>query len=82
MEVAHTNLAKVAGMVTVHVDAVMVHATSETTTSGMLAMLANTAVTGGDVSTLLAILLISGGLYEEVISILIEVGRGGGVMDA
>lgn len=65
MEVAHTNLTEVAGMVTVHVDAVMVHTTSQTTTSGMLTVLTDTTVTGGDVSALLAILLIDSGLNKD-----------------
>lgn len=62
VEVTHTDLTEVAGMVTVHVDAVMVHTTGKTTTSGMLAVLSNTTVTGRNVSALLAIFLIVGGL--------------------
>ena len=46
MEVTHTNLTKVSGMVTVHVGTVMVHTTSQTTTSWMLTVLTNTTVTG------------------------------------
>lgn len=42
MEVAHTQLAEVAGMVLVHVDAVVVHATSVTATTGMLTVLSCT----------------------------------------
>lgn len=39
MEVAHTQLAEVAGMVLVHVDAMVVHATGVTATTGMLTVL-------------------------------------------
>lgn len=39
MEVAHTELSEVTGMVLVHVDSVMVHATSVTATTGMLTVL-------------------------------------------
>lgn len=46
VEVTHTDLTKVSRMITIHVDAVMVHATGETTTSGMLTMLTDTTVTG------------------------------------
>lgn len=64
MEVAHTDLTKVSRMVTIHVDAMMVHTTGKTTTSGMLTVLSNTTVTGRNVSALLAIFLIVGGLYR------------------
>lgn len=40
VEHSHTDLSEVSGMVFVHVDAVVVHATSVTATSGMLAVLA------------------------------------------
>ena len=69
VEVAHTNLAKVPGMVLVHVDAVVVLAAGETATSRMLSVLADTAVTGGHVAAELAALLESGGLYAAVMSI-------------
>lgn len=39
MEVSHTQLAEVTGMVLVHVDSVVVHATGITTTTRMLAVL-------------------------------------------
>lgn len=64
VEVTHAELTKVAWMVTVHVDAVMVEATSKTTTTRMLTVLPNTTMTGGNVSTLLAILLIPRSLYN------------------
>lgn len=72
VEVAHTNLTEVTGMVLVEVGTiklsvclssrmedkecapVMVLTTGETTTSGMLAVLADTTVTGRDVSAVLA----------------------------
>lgn len=40
VEVSHSNLSEVTWMVLVEVDSVMVHATSVTTTSGMLTVLA------------------------------------------
>lgn len=39
MEITHTQLAEVTGMVFVHIDSVMVHATGITTTTGMLTVL-------------------------------------------
>lgn len=42
MEVAHTQLTEVTGMVLVHVDAMVVHATSVTATTGMLTVLSYT----------------------------------------
>lgn len=50
MEIAHSDLAKVSGMVLVDVCAVVVLATCHTATSGMLAVLADAAVAGGDVA--------------------------------
>lgn len=57
MEVPHANLAEITRMVFVEVDAVMVHATSVTATSRMLAVLADTAVTVADMTTKLPGLL-------------------------
>jgi len=57
MEVPHAHLAEVTRMVFVEVDAVMVHATSVTATSGMLAVLADTAVTVAHMTTQLPGLL-------------------------
>lgn len=57
MEVPHTDLTEVTRMVFVEVDAVMVHTTSVTATSGMLAVLADTTVTVADVTTQLPGLL-------------------------
>eukprot|EP00002_Diphylleia_rotans_P029448 TRINITY_DN5_c0_g1_i1.p1 TRINITY_DN5_c0_g1~~TRINITY_DN5_c0_g1_i1.p1 ORF type:complete len:158 (-),score=16.57 TRINITY_DN5_c0_g1_i1:764-1237(-) len=65
MEVSHTNLTEVTRMVFVEVDAVMVLTTSVTATTGMLAVLSDTTVTGGDVSSFLAGLLKVGSLVIE-----------------
>ncbi len=52
--VPHTNLAKVTGVVLVKVGAVVVLTTGETATTRMLAVLADTTVTGRDVAAVLA----------------------------
>lgn len=57
VEVPHTNFAEVTRMVFVEVDAVMVHATSVTATSRMLAVLANTTMTVAHMTTQLPRLL-------------------------
>lgn len=57
VEVSHTNLAEVTWMVLVEVGTVVVLTTSHTTTTGMLAVLANTAVTGRDMTTAGGVLL-------------------------
>jgi len=54
VEVSHTDLSKVTGMVLVHVGSVVMLSTSETATTWMLAVLAYTTVTGRDVSAVLA----------------------------
>jgi len=54
VEVSHTNLSEVTWMVFIHVGSVVMLTTSETTTTGMLAVLADTSVTGGDVTAMLA----------------------------
>jgi hypothetical protein len=64
VEVTHTDLTKVTRMVLIHVDTVMVLTTSKTTTTRMLSVLANTTVTGGDVSTLLSVVVKSGRLNQ------------------
>lgn len=51
VEVPHTNLTEVTGMVLVDVGTVVVLTTSHTTTTGMLSVLADTTVTGRDVAT-------------------------------
>jgi hypothetical protein len=50
VEVSHTNLSEVTGMVLVHVGTVVVLTTSKTTTTGMLAVLSDTSLTGGNVA--------------------------------
>jgi hypothetical protein len=64
MEVAHADLAKVTGMVLVKVDAVVVLPTGVTAARGMLAVLANTAVAGGHVAALFAVLREAGRLQR------------------
>jgi hypothetical protein len=63
VEVTHTDFTKVTRMVLIHVDTVMVLTTSKTTTTRMLSVLANTTVTGRDVSTLLSVVMKSGRLF-------------------
>jgi len=50
VEIPHSDLSKVTGMVLVHVCSVVMLSTSQTTTTGMLAMLSYTTVTGRDVT--------------------------------
>lgn len=50
VEVSHTDLSEVTRVVLVHVGAVVVLTTGETTTTGVLPVLSDTTVTGGDVS--------------------------------
>jgi len=57
VEVTHADLAEVTRMVLVEEDAVVVHATGVTATSRVLPVLADTAVPGGHVAALLAVLL-------------------------
>lgn len=57
MEVPHAHFAEVARVVFVEVDALMVHATGVTATSGMLAVLANASMAVAHVSTQLPGLL-------------------------
>ncbi|KAL8037767.1 hypothetical protein ABFS82_11G059700 [Erythranthe guttata] len=56
VEVAHTDLPEVSGMVLVEEDAVVVHASGVSSASGMLAVLSDTAVSGADVASLLPVL--------------------------
>jgi len=51
VKVAHADLSEVTGMVLVDVGAVVVLTTGHTTTTGMLAVLADTSVTCGHVAT-------------------------------
>lgn len=50
MKVSHADLSKVTGMVTVQVGLVVVLTTGHTTATGVLAVLANTTMTGRDVA--------------------------------
>ena len=50
MKVSHSDFAEVARMVLVDVGSVMVLATSHTTTTGMLSVLAYTTMTGRDMA--------------------------------
>lgn len=61
MEIPHSDLSKVTRMVLVHVRSVVVLSTSQTTSTGMLAVLSYTTVTGGDVSAAIS--------HEEIVSI-------------
>jgi hypothetical protein len=60
VEVPHTNLTEVTRMVLVHVGTVVVLTTGKTTTTGVLAVLTDTTVTGRDVAAVLAGLRESG----------------------
>lgn len=51
VEVAHTDLTEVTGVVLVDVGTVVVLTTGHTTTTGALAVLADTTVTGGHMAT-------------------------------
>ncbi len=50
VEISHTNLSEVTWMVLVHVGTVMMLTSSKTTSTGILAVLADTSVTGGNMS--------------------------------
>lgn len=66
VEVSHTNLTEITRMVFVDVGSVVVLTTGHTTTTGMLAVLADTTVTGRDVATAIKIVSIVF-LVEQVI---------------
>jgi hypothetical protein len=53
MEVPHADLSEVTGMVLIDVGAVMVLTTGHTTTTRMLSVLADTALTGGHMAAVL-----------------------------
>lgn len=63
--VTHTNLAEVTGMVFVHIDTMVVLATSKTAPTGVLPVFANTTMTSGDVSTFFSVVVQSGRLYQQ-----------------
>jgi hypothetical protein len=58
VEVPHTDFTEVTGMVLVHVGAVVVLTTGETTTTGGLAVLAYTTVTSGHMAAAVKMLLV------------------------
>ena len=66
LTVPHTNLTEVTRMVLVDVGPVVVLTTSHTTTTGMLPVLSDTSVTGGDVTAVLAGVAQSGDILEDV----------------
>tara|TARA_B100001250_G_C19451708_1_gene636270 strand:- start:125 stop:352 length:228 start_codon:yes stop_codon:yes gene_type:complete len=55
VEVTHTNFTKITRVIFIHHDSVVVLTTRHTATGWVLAMFPNSTVTGGDVSTLLAV---------------------------
>lgn len=55
VEVAHADFTKITRVIFIHEDSVVVLTTRHTATGRMLAMLANSTVTSGDVSALLAV---------------------------
>ena len=55
VEVAHADFTKITRVIFIHEDSVVVLTTRHTATGRMFAMLANSTVTGGDVSALLAV---------------------------
>ena len=57
VEVAHADFTKITQVIFIHEDSVVVLTTRHTATGRMLAMLANSTVTSGDVSALLAVFL-------------------------
>lgn len=65
VEVPHTDLSEVSGVVLVEVDAVVVLTSGVSATSAVLAVLADASVTGADVSALLAVLGETGRLWEK-----------------
>ncbi|MFS7964205.1 hypothetical protein Hanom_Chr08g00747451 [Helianthus anomalus] len=60
VEVPHTDFPKETGMVLVKKDAVVVHTSSVTTTSGMLTVLSDTTMSGAHMTALLPVLPQSG----------------------
>lgn len=50
VEISHSDLSKVTGMVFIHIRSVVMLTTSKTSTTGMLAVLAYTTVSGGDMA--------------------------------
>jgi hypothetical protein len=59
VKVSHSDLSKVTRMVLVHVRSVMMLTTSKTTTTGMLAMLSYTTVSGRDMTAAVVVNFVS-----------------------
>ena len=57
MEVPHTDLSEVTGMIFVEIGAVVVLTTGHTATTGMLSVLADSSMTSGDVAAAMRHLL-------------------------
>jgi len=65
MELAHTNLTEVTRVIFIHKNSVVMLSSGVTATTGVLSVLSDTSVTGGDVSSLLTVLVASG-RHDEV----------------
>lgn len=66
MEVAHTDLTEVTGVVLVDVGTVVVLTTGHTTTTGALAVLADTTVTGGHMAAAVKRQMLVMGGWEDM----------------
>ena len=75
VEVAHTNFTKITRVIFIHHDSVVVLTTRHTATGWVLAMFPNSTVTGGDVSTLLAVFVSAGEKKERKKRVLRFVSR-------
>ena len=60
VELTHTDLTEVTRVIFIHKNSVVVLSSGVTATTGMLSVLSDTSVTGGDVSSLLSILMRAG----------------------
>lgn len=80
VEVAHADFTKITRVIFIHEDSVVVLTTRHTATGRMFAMLANSTVTGGDVSALLAVFVSDyfekRGGRESFVSAFVFVGMG------
>ena len=74
MEVSHTNLTEVTGMVFVQVGTVVVLTTGKTTSTRVLAMLADTTVSSTDMASVLSRLAQVGGHVDGLVGV-VEIGR-------
>lgn len=69
VELTHTDLTEVTRVIFIHQDSVMMLSSGITATTGMLSVLSDTTVTGGDVTSLLSVLGKSG-RHGEVLYLL------------